>query len=50
MLGYSMSGLKEHSLWFVTPFHDDQGRLLDAVSIRESLASALFYPEHVQSR
>lgn len=50
MLGYSMSGLKEHSLWFVTPFHDDQGRLLDAVSIRESLASAFFYPEHVQSR
>ncbi|KIK99941.1 hypothetical protein PAXRUDRAFT_30186 [Paxillus rubicundulus Ve08.2h10] len=37
MLGYSMSGLKEHSLWFVTPFQDDEGRLLDAQTIRESL-------------
>ena len=39
MLGYSMSGLKEHSLWFVTPFHDDQGKLLDAHTIRESLVN-----------
>ncbi|KAG8220148.1 RNA dependent RNA polymerase-domain-containing protein [Butyriboletus roseoflavus] len=37
LLGYSMSGLKEHSLWFVTPFHDEQGRLLNATKIRESL-------------
>ncbi|KAF9229726.1 RdRP-domain-containing protein [Gyrodon lividus] len=37
LLGYSMSGLKEHSLWFVTPFLDDEGRWLDAQTIRESL-------------
>ncbi|KIJ68828.1 hypothetical protein HYDPIDRAFT_107077 [Hydnomerulius pinastri MD-312] len=37
LLGYSMSGLKEHSLWFVTPFQDDEGRMLDAPTIRESL-------------
>ncbi|KAF8845474.1 RdRP-domain-containing protein [Paxillus ammoniavirescens] len=37
MLGYSMSGLKEHSLWFVTPFLDDEGGLLDAQTIRQSL-------------
>ena len=45
MLGYSMSGLKEHSLWFVTPFHDDQGILLDAKTIRESLVNAVRYPQ-----
>jgi RNA-dependent RNA polymerase len=39
LLGYSMSGLKEHSLWFVTPFMDDEGRRLDAQTIRESLVS-----------
>lgn len=41
MLGYSMSGLKEHSLWFVTRFQDDQGEVLDAKTIRESLVSAV---------
>lgn len=41
MLGYSMSGLKEHSLWFVTPFYDDQERLLDAKTIRECLVNAV---------
>lgn len=41
MLGYSMSGLKEHSLWFVTPFRDDQGELLNAQAIRERLVSAV---------
>lgn len=44
MLGYSMSGLKEHSLWFVTPFYDDQERLLDATTIRESLVNAVSCP------
>lgn len=44
MLGYSMSGLKEQSLWFVTPFHDNQGRLLDAKTIRESLVNAVLCP------
>jgi RNA-dependent RNA polymerase len=45
MLGYSMSGLKEHSLWFVTPFQDDQGGLLNAETIRESLVNAVWYPQ-----
>ena len=36
-LGYSMSGLKEHSMWFVTPFKDDEGKQWDAASIRNSL-------------
>ena len=35
-LGYSMSGLKEHSVWFVTPFESDTGRM-DATKIREKL-------------
>ncbi|KAF8557374.1 RdRP-domain-containing protein [Imleria badia] len=39
MLGYSMSGLKEHSLWFVTPFEDDEGGLLGAEKIRKSLGN-----------
>jgi RNA-dependent RNA polymerase len=37
-LGYSMSGLKEHSVWFVTPFQSvDSGAEMDAETIRESL-------------
>ena len=35
-LGYSMSGLKEHSVWFVTPFESDTGRM-DAAEIRKKL-------------
>ena len=35
-LGYSMSGLKEHSVWFVTPFESDTGRM-DAAKIRQKL-------------
>ena len=35
-LGYSMSGLREHSVWFVTPFETDTGRM-DATKIREKL-------------
>ena len=35
-LGYSMSGLKEHSVWFVTPFESDTGRM-DAAKIRKKL-------------
>ena len=50
MLGYSMSGLKEHSLWFVTPFRDDQGRLLDAETIRESLVNAVSCPRLPRAR
>jgi RNA-dependent RNA polymerase len=38
-LGYSMSGLKEHSVWFVTPFEDWDGKLLNAQSIRDNLVS-----------
>ncbi|KAG0706495.1 RdRP-domain-containing protein [Suillus ampliporus] len=36
-LGYSMSGLKEHSVWFMTPFQDENGKLLNANSIRDNL-------------
>ena len=35
-LGYSMSGLREHSVWFVTPFESDTERM-DASKIREKL-------------
>ena len=35
-LGYSMSGLREHSVWFVAPFDSDTGRM-DAEKIREKL-------------
>lgn len=41
-LGYSMSGLKEHSMWFVTPFKDAEGKIWDAVSIRNSLVRVLY--------
>ncbi|KAG6333288.1 hypothetical protein ID866_5806 [Astraeus odoratus] len=37
LLGYSMSGLKEHSMWFVRPFRDADGREWDANAIRNSL-------------
>ncbi|KAG2049848.1 RdRP-domain-containing protein [Suillus hirtellus] len=36
-LGYSMSGLRDHSVWFMTPFTDDSGTLLNAESIRGNL-------------
>lgn len=36
-LGYSMSGLKEHSVWFVTPFKAENGKLLNAQLIRDNL-------------
>lgn len=36
-LGYSMSGLRDHSVWFMTPFTDDSGTLQDAASIRRNL-------------
>ncbi|KAG0699740.1 RdRP-domain-containing protein [Suillus ampliporus] len=36
-LGYSMSGLREHSVWFMTPFKDENGILLDPDSIRRNL-------------
>ncbi|KAG2139006.1 RdRP-domain-containing protein [Suillus clintonianus] len=36
-LGYSMSGLKEHSVWFMTPFKGENGKLLNAQSIRDNL-------------
>ncbi|KAG9314705.1 RNA dependent RNA polymerase-domain-containing protein [Chiua virens] len=53
MLGYSMSGLKEHSLWFVTPFRDDKGRSWDAKTIRESLGDfsrLLYQPARLGAR
>ena len=42
-LGYSMSGLREHSVWFVTPFESD-GELMNAAKIREKLVRP--YPEN----
>lgn len=38
-LGFLMSGLKEHSVWFVTPLKDENGKPLDAQSIRNNLMS-----------
>ena len=35
-LGYSMSGLRDHSVWFVTPFYSNT-ELMDAAKIRETL-------------
>ncbi|KAL6303669.1 RdRP-domain-containing protein [Sparassis latifolia] len=37
LLGHSMSGLREHSVWFVSPFVDRNGQLQNAESIRNSL-------------
>ena len=42
-LGYSMSGLREHSVWFVTPF-ESNGELMNAAKIREKLVRP--YPEN----
>jgi RNA dependent RNA polymerase len=40
-LGYSMSGLREHSVWFVNPFKSDEDPhiLMDAARIRSLLVS-----------
>jgi RNA-dependent RNA polymerase len=43
-LGYSMSGLREHSVWFVTPFESDTGRM-DAAEIRKKLVRPSAYPD-----
>jgi hypothetical protein len=41
-LGYSMSGLREHSVWFVTPFESNTGQM-DAAKIREKLVCSYPY-------
>jgi RNA-dependent RNA polymerase len=41
-LGYSMSGLREHSVWFVTPFESNTG-WMDAEKIREKLVRPCRY-------
>jgi RNA-dependent RNA polymerase len=42
-LGYSMSGLREHSVWFVNPFQSDDEPhiLMDAAHIRSLLVSKI---------
>jgi hypothetical protein len=42
-LGYSMSGLREHSVWFVNPFKndDDPNILMNAARIRSLLVSII---------
>jgi hypothetical protein len=42
-LGYSMSGLREHSVWFVNPFKndDDPNILMNAARIRSHLVSII---------
>jgi hypothetical protein len=40
-LGYSMSGLKEHSVWFMTPFQDENGGPVDADKIRKQIVSRI---------
>lgn len=49
LLGYSMSGLKEHSMWFVTPFRDTEGQKWNAETIRGSLVGVppFFWSIHV---
>ena len=44
-LGYSMSGLREHSVWFVTPFETDTGRM-DATKIREKMVRPYLDSKH----
>jgi hypothetical protein len=34
-----MSGLREHSVWFMTPFEDENGAVVNAASIRSNLVS-----------
>ncbi|KAG8906417.1 hypothetical protein FRB99_006919 [Tulasnella sp. 403] len=36
-LGYSSSALKEHAVWFCSPFWDDDGEYVDANIIRSSI-------------
>jgi RNA-dependent RNA polymerase len=36
-LGYSTSALREHSVWFVSPFRDNEGKYVTAEDIRSSL-------------
>ena len=43
-LGYSMSGLREHSVWFVTPFESNSERM-DAAKIREKLVRPSPFPD-----
>jgi RNA-dependent RNA polymerase len=38
-LAYSQSALKEHAVWFVAPFYDNQHGYVDAASIIKSLGS-----------
>ncbi|KAI6045196.1 RdRP-domain-containing protein [Pisolithus marmoratus] len=52
-LGYSMSGLREHSMWFVTPFRDADDKLWDAEAIRSSLGDfsrLLYQPARLGAR
>ncbi|KAI6134190.1 RdRP-domain-containing protein [Pisolithus croceorrhizus] len=52
-LGYSMSGLREHSMWFVTPFSDADGKLWDSDAIRGSLGDfsrLLYQPARLGAR
>ncbi|KAL4069320.1 RdRP-domain-containing protein [Scleroderma citrinum] len=53
LLGYSMSGLREHSMWFVTPFKDAKGKEWDAEAIRNSLgdfSELQHYPARLGAR
>ncbi|KIO07453.1 hypothetical protein M404DRAFT_998166 [Pisolithus tinctorius Marx 270] len=52
-LGYSMSGLREHSMWFVVPFRDGDGKSWDAEAIRKSLgdfSQLLYQPARLGAR
>jgi RNA-dependent RNA polymerase len=42
-LGYSMSGLKEHSVWFVRPWKLNTGGKMDATGIRDQLVSYILF-------
>jgi RNA-dependent RNA polymerase len=38
-LAYSNSALREHAVWFVAPFHDENGSLITADVIRSRLGN-----------
>ncbi|KAG8906415.1 hypothetical protein FRB99_006917 [Tulasnella sp. 403] len=52
-LAYSSSALKEHAVWFCSPFYDDDGEYVDANIIRSSigdLSHLEFYPAKYGAR
>lgn len=49
-LGYSMSGLKDHSIMLMRGFHDERGELMTAEGIRRTLVSVFVGLDDIISR